>query len=78
MQQAEVCLLAEVWLQELGMTRMLSNQLLDQRFVRRFRKPTFFVDNRQKTNRLNTMHTTVLTDIVNNSVTSFATERTSK
>jgi len=43
-QHAEVGLLTEVRLLELGMSGVLSYQLLDQRFVRCFRKPTFFVD----------------------------------
>ena len=52
MQHAEVGLLTEVGLLKLGMSRVLSNQLLDQSFVGGFREPALFVDNCQKTNGL--------------------------
>jgi len=55
-QHAEVGLLAEVRFLELGMPRVLRDQLLHQRFVGRLRKPTLLVDYCQQTDRLQEQH----------------------
>ena len=61
---AEVGLLAEVRLLELGMPGVLRQQFLHQRFVGCLRKPALFVHDRQQTNRLHMSTTSTVMDRV--------------